>query len=133
MLLAYPIEHRRQVQLVGGAYLRGDDAEDHAHVAALLKDVDTEASQARDAVCHIDFRSLFEFLFLARRHHAERHVQHVFGGDARLLRQRDQVAINAQVGIVSYLQMQIGGAAFHGNAEQVVDIHAGMTPAKLSL
>ena len=127
------LHHLGQEQFVERADLGRNDAKHQSDVAALLKDVDTEASQAGNAVRHVDFRGLFEFLLLARGHHAERHVQHVFGGDARLVGQRHQVAINAQVRIVANLQVQVGGAALHGNAEQVVDIHAGMTPANLYL
>ena len=90
-------------QFIEGADFGGNDAEDEPHIAALLEDVDTEPSQAGDAISHIDFGGLFEFLFLARRHHAEGHVQHVFRGDARLFGERQQVAINAQVGVISHL------------------------------
>jgi len=35
--------------------------------------------------------------------------------------------------IVSDLQMQVGGAALHGDPQQVVNIHAGMTPSNPSM
>ena len=112
-----------QEQFVQRANLGGNDAQHQSYVAALLKNVHTESSQAGDAVGHVDFRGLFEFLFLPRRHHAERHVQHVFSGDAWLFGQRRQFAIDAQVRIVAHLQMQVGGFAFRGNAQQIVNIH----------
>src|SRR5208282_5040214 len=127
------LDYLRQEQFVKRADFGGNDAEHQSHIAALLKYVHTEASQAGDAVGHIDFRGLFEFLFLPCRHHAERHVQHVFGGDTRLIGQRHQIAINAQVRIVPHLQMQVGSAALHGDAEQVVDIHAGRTPVTVPI
>ena len=74
-------------KFVEGANLGRNDAEHQADVAALLEYVHTEATEAGDAVGHIDFRGLFEFLFLARRHHAKSHVQHVFGRDAGLIGQ----------------------------------------------
>jgi hypothetical protein len=37
----------------------------------------------------------------------------------------NQIAINTQVRIVPHLEMQVGSAALHGDAEQVVNIHAG--------
>src|SRR5579862_5055364 len=103
-------------------------AKHKANVAALLKYVHTEASETGDAIGHVDFRGFFEFLLLPRRHHAERHVQHVFGGHPRLIGQRYQIAIDAQVWIVPHLQVQVGSAALHGDTEQVIDIHAGRTP-----
>jgi hypothetical protein len=78
--IANLLDHLGQKELVERANLGGNHAEHKADVAALLKHVDTEASQAGDAVGHIDFRGLFEFLFLTSRHHAESHIQHVFGG-----------------------------------------------------
>jgi len=105
-----------------------DDAKHQTDVAALLKDVDTEPSQAGDAVSHVDFRGFFEFLLLARGHHAKRHVEHVLGRDTRLVGERNEVAIDAQVRIVTHLQVQVGSAALHGNAQQVINIHAEDTP-----
>ena len=121
----------RQIEFVEGANLGGNDAQHQSHVAALLEDVHTEAAQSGDAVGHVDFRGLFEFLFLARRHHAERHGQHILGADARLVGQRSQVAIDAQMGIVAYLQMQVGGPALHGDAQQIINIHSTLPPDNL--
>jgi hypothetical protein len=33
------------------------------------------------------------------------------------------------VGIVSHLEVQVGGAALHGDPQQVINIHAGVAPA----
>ena len=65
------------------ANLRGDHAQHHAHVAALLEHVDAEAAQSRHAVGHVELGRFLEFLLLAVGHHAERHRQHLFGRDAR--------------------------------------------------
>src|ERR1700674_707494 len=127
------LNHLRQKQFVERADLRRNDAQHQSHIAALLKHVHTEASQARNAIRHVDFRGLFEFLLLPRRHHAESHVQHVFSRHARLLGQSQQIAINAQVRIVPHLQMQVRSAALHGDAQQVVDVHAGGTPATVPI
>ena len=120
-----------QIEFIEGANLGGNDAQHQSHVAALLKYVHTEAAQSGDAVGHIDFRGLFELLFLARGHHAERHGQHLFGADARLVGQRSQFAIDTQMGIVAYLQMQVGGPALHGDAQQVINIHSTLPPNNL--
>ena len=120
-----------QVKFVEGANFGGDDAQHQSHVAALLENVHTEAAQSGDAVGHVNFRGFFEFLLLARRHHAERHGQHVFGADAGLVGQRSQVAIDAQMGIVADLQMQVGGPALHGDAQQVINIHSTLPPDNL--
>jgi len=64
------------------------------------------------------------------RHHAERHRQHVLGADARLVGQRDQVAINAQVRIIADFQVQVGSAPLHGDCQQIINIHAKASPGK---
>ena len=125
------LDDLRQVQFVECADLGRNDAEHQSHVAALLEDVHTEAAQSGDAVGHIDFRGLFEFLLLPGRHHAERHVQHVFGADARLVGQRHQFAVNAQVWIVSHLQMQVGGSAFRRYSQQIINVHADSSSGSL--
>src|SRR5437764_1245311 len=91
----------RQIQLVEHANLSGNHAQYQSNVAALLEDVYTEASEAGNAVSHIKFGGLFEFLFLPVRHHAEGHVQHVFGRDTRLFGKRNQFAIDTDVRKVS--------------------------------
>ena len=91
-----------QVKLVEGADLGGNYAQHHSHVAALLKDVHAEAPQAGDPVGHIQFGGFFELLLLAVRHHAEGHVQHVFSGDARLVGERNQLAIHAEIRVVAH-------------------------------
>ena len=53
LLFADFLDHPRQIQLVDGANFGGDDAQHHAHVAALLEDVDAEAPQAGHAVRHV--------------------------------------------------------------------------------
>ena len=120
----------RHVELVERADLGGNHAQDHADVAALLEDVHAEASQAGDAVGHVELGILLEFLFLPVGHHAERHAQHVFGGDARLFGERDQFAVNAHVRVVADLQVQVGRLPVHGNAQQFVNLH-GSFPAEL--
>ena len=72
-----------------GANLGGDHAQHHAHVAALLEDVDAEAPQSGHAVGHVQLGGFLEFLLLAVGHHAERHRQHLFRRDARHVGLRD--------------------------------------------
>ena len=106
-LLTDSVEDLGQVEFFQRANLGGDDAENHADVAALLEHVDAEAAQAGNAIGHIEFRVLLEFLLLPVGHHAEGHVQHVLAGIARILRERAKVAIHAVVRIVTNLQMQV--------------------------
>ena len=122
----------RQEQFVKRSNFRWNDAQHQSHVAALLENVHTEASQAGHAVRHIDFRSLFELLFLPRRHHTERHVQHVLGADARLFGQRHQLTVNPQMRIVPHLQMQVAGSPFRSNPKQIINIHAGSFPGNVA-
>ena len=117
-----------QVEFIERADLGGNDSEHQSHVAALLKDVYTEAAQSGHAVGHVDFGGLFELLLLARRHHAERHSQHVLGSNAGLVGQRMQFAVDAQVRVVSDLQVQVGRASLHRNPKQVINIHSTRLP-----
>src|SRR5947208_3144340 len=66
-----------------------------SHIAALLKDVYTEATETGDAVRHIEFRGFFEFLLLPGGHHAEGHGEHVLGAHAGLIGQREQLSVNS--------------------------------------
>ncbi len=112
-----------QIQFVNRLDLGGNDAEHQSDVAALLEHVDTEAAQSGDAVRHVEFGIFLELLFLAVGHHAESHVQHVFGGHAGLICQRDEVAVHANVRIVTNLQVKIGGLALHRDAQQIINVH----------
>ena len=103
--------------------LGGDDAEHHADVAALLEDVDTEAAQSGDAIRHVEFGIFLELLLLPVGHHAERHVQHVLGGHAGLICQRDQFAIHADVRIVANLQVKVGWPCAPRDAQQIINVH----------
>ena len=105
LLLANLFDHARQAQLVRRANFRGNDAQHHADVAALLENVHAEAAQSRDAVGHVQLRRLLELLLLAVGHHAERHGEHLFRADARHVGLRDQHAVDAQVGMVADLQV----------------------------
>ncbi len=77
------VDDGRKIQFFDGANLGGNDAQDHADVAALLKNVDAEAAEAGDAVGHVEFGGLLEFLLLPVGHHAEGHGEHFFRRDAR--------------------------------------------------
>ena len=103
LLLADLREDARQLQLFDGANLRGNDAQNHADVAALLKDVDAEAPEAGDAVGHVQFGGFLEFLLLPVGHHAEGHGKHLFRRDARNVVQRVQQAVDAKIGMVADL------------------------------
>ena len=121
--LANLLNHLGQIKLIQRPNLSRNDAQHQPHIPPLLKHVHTKPPQASNAVRHVDFRDFFEFLFLARRHHAERHGQHVFGSDTRLIGQRHQFAVNSQVRIVSDLQVQVGRLSLHGHAQQIIYMH----------
>ncbi len=96
-----------QVKFVERANFGGNDAEHQSYVPALLEYVHTEAAQSGHAVGHVDLGGFLELLLLAGRHHAERHGQHVFRGNAGLVGQGMQFAVNAQVRIVADLEVQV--------------------------
>ncbi len=112
---------RRKIQLLHRTNLGGNHAQHHSNVAALLKHVHTEAAQARDAVCHIQFRSFLELLFLPVGHHAERHGKHLFRRNARHIGQRGEQAVDAQIGVIADFQVQVGRFVFNGATEKIVD------------
>src|SRR3954470_1892863 len=122
-LVAYLLDDLGQIQLFKDANLGGNNAQHQSDVAALLKDVHAESSESGDSVRHIEFRGLFELLLLPVRHHAERHAQHVFGGNARLLAQRSKFTVDSNVREVADLQVQVGGLTIHCYPEQIIDIH----------
>ena len=121
LLFANSVDHWRKIQFVGGANLGGNNAQNHTHIAALLKYVDAEAPQPSHPVRHIQFGGLFKFLLLAIGHHAERHGQHFFGSYARHVGDRHERAIHAQIGVVSDFQVQVGGLVFDRAAQQIVN------------
>jgi hypothetical protein len=135
-----PVHHRRQIQLFDGANLGGNNAQHHAHIAALLKDVDAEAPQAGHAIGHVQLGRLLELLLLAVGHHAEGHGEHLFRSDAGHLGLADEGAINAHVGMITDLQMEVRGLLFYGATQQFINAgwhtrhHSrGRSPSKTSI
>src|SRR3984957_10279390 len=127
LLFANLRKDAREFEFFDGANLGGNDAQNHADVAALLEHVHTETSQAGDAVGHIEFGGFLEFLFLPVGHHAEGHGQHFFRRDARHVVERVQDAINAKIRVVADFQVQVGSAAFDGAAQEIVNIDGHQT------
>jgi hypothetical protein len=107
----------RQEQLLERPDLGGNHAQNDADISSLLEDVHTEAAQTGGAVSQVDLRAFLELLLLAGGHHAECHVEHLFGSDARLIGQRHQFAIHAQMRIIAYLQVKVTGLTLHRNAQ----------------
>src|SRR6266704_3265278 len=108
-----------EIQFFGGANFCGNDAQHHADVAALLKNVDAEAAQARNAVSHIQFRRFLELLLLAIGHHAESHGEHFFGRDTRHVSQGGEQAVDAQIWVIADFQMQVGRFVFDRAAKKI--------------
>jgi hypothetical protein len=121
LLLADIFDDVREIKFFDGANLGGNDAQDHADVAALLEYVDAKSAQTRDAIGHVQFGRLLEFLLLAIGHHAERHGKHFFRSDARHIGERIERAVHAKTGMVADLQVEIGGLGFNGAAQKIVD------------
>ena len=113
-----------EIELFDGANLRGNDAENHADVAALLKNVDAEAAKAGDAVSHVEFSSLLEFLFLPVGHHAEGHGEHFFGRDAGNVGDGGEQTVHAKVGMVADFQVQVGSFIFDSAPKEIVNANA---------
>src|SRR5208283_3905774 len=97
----------RKIQLLDGANLGWNDAENHAHVAALLEDVHTKTAKAGDTIGHIQFRGLLELLLLPVGHHAEGHGQHFFRHNTRDVGDGGQQTVDAKIGVVADFQVQV--------------------------
>src|SRR5712692_3922349 len=121
LLLANLVNDSGEVQFFSSANFRGNNAQDHADIAALLKNVDAEASQAGNPVGHVQFRRFLELLLLAVGHHAESHGEHFFGRDARHVSHGSQEAVDAQIGVIAYFQMQVGRFVFDRAAKKIVN------------
>ena len=132
LLFADGGEHAGQLELLEGANLGRNHAEDHADVAALLEDVDAEAAESGDAVGHIELGGFLEFLLLPVGHHAEGHGQHLFRRDAGDVGDRVQQAVDAKIGVIADLEVQVGRPLFDGAAQQIVNADGhGVKPCQL--
>ena len=63
--------------------------------------------EAGDAVSHIQLSGFLELLFLPVGHHAESHRQHLFRRDAGNVGDGRELAIHAQIGVVTDFQVQV--------------------------
>ena len=123
LLFANFVNDVREIEFLDSANFGRDDAENHADVAALLENVDAEAAQAGDAVGHVKLGGFLELLFLAVGHHAERHGEHFFWCDAGNFADRSQQAVNAEIGMVADLEVQVGGLVFYSAAKKIVNAY----------
>src|SRR5229473_3811621 len=112
----------RKVQFFRSANLGRNDAQNHANVAALLKNVYAEAAQASHAISHIELGSFLELLFLPVGHHAEGHGKHFFWRDARHFGDGIQHAVDAQVRVVADFEVQVGSFLLYGAAKKIVNV-----------
>src|SRR5207248_4997788 len=100
---------------------------------ALLEDVAAETPEAGDAVGEVDLLRFLEFLPLRRRHHGRAHGDDVLVIEALVLDRRYQLAAHAHHREAADLEVQIRGAAFDRNLQQIVDMYAvkrpGLPPA----
>ena len=116
-------EHRRQQQVVDRQDLRRDDAEHHAHRAALLEDVDAEAAEPGDAVREVDFLRLGELVALLGRHHGRAHRQRVFVHQPLFFVDGHERAGDARHRVRADFEVQVGRALGDSGTEEIVDIH----------
>ena len=122
LLFANLGDDRRKVQFFRSANLGRNDAQNHADVAALLKNVDAEAAQAGHAVSHIELGSFFELLFLPVGHHAEGHGKHFFRRNAGHFGDGIQHAVHAQVRVVADFEVQVRSLLLYGAAKKIVNV-----------
>ena len=111
LLLADLVEGPGQHQVLDAEDAAGDDAEHHAHGAALVEDVAAEAAQGRDRVGQVDVQALLELRLLAvRGHDGVGHGDGVLLDQLLELGQGGEPALNPGDGVVAHLQVQVGSA-----------------------
>ena len=117
------LQDRRQAELVDRADLHRDDAQDEPDRAALLEDVAAEAAEARHAVGEVDFLRFLELLALRRRHDRGAHRDDVLVVEPLLLGRRHQRAADAHHREAADLEVQVRGAVFDRDLQEIVDVH----------
>src|SRR5262249_17787708 len=73
----------------------------------------------------VDLVVVLELLLLARRHDGKRHGDGVFLHQPLELHQRHELAVDADDGVRSDLDVEVRSSPFRGNFQKVVDVHWG--------
>src|SRR5512144_2769417 len=110
--------HRRQAQLFSRAHSSWNDSQDHAHSAALLKNIAAEPAKPGYPVSYVNFRDLIEPLLFAVVHYREGHVKRVFAPQSLRLYHRLKLTIDANERKAAGLYVQIGSALAARNGQQ---------------
>ena len=90
------MDHRGQVKLLCGFDAERNDPKDDPNGSALLKHIDTKATETRDAICEVGFTTLFETRLLYRAHDRRRNVGQLVGHHAFAVFERYQCAVHAK-------------------------------------
>ena len=111
-----------------GGDLNGDDAEDHADRAALLEGVAAEAAEPGHAVGEVDFVLFLEALAVAVGSTAAA-MASMSSWSSRLSSEAGiSGAADAHHRVAADLAVQVGGARFDRNLQQIVDVHPSVSP-----
>src|SRR5262249_15684232 len=82
-----------------------------------------EAAESWDAVREVDFLRFGEPLPLRRRHDRGAHRHHVVGVELAVLGRGHELPAHAHHRVAADLDVEIGGAGFDGNLQQIVGVH----------
>ncbi len=77
-----------------------------------------------DAVGQVDFLRVLELLALRGGHDRRGHLDEVLVIELLLVGDRREVPVDAGHRVAADLEVQVGGALFDGELQQVVDVHA---------
>src|SRR5262249_4596771 len=121
------LEHPGKVQLFDRPDLHGNDAEHEPNRSTLLKHVDPETPETRNAVCQIELLGLFELLSLRRRQHGSRHRDDFFEVELSFVSSGGKGAADAQHRIAADFHVNVRGAVVDSNSQKIIDVHASET------
>ena len=114
------LDDRREVQLVEGADLDGDDPDRAAHRPALPEHVAAEARQSLEAEGEVELVLLLELLLLRLVEDAVGEALRVLGRELLELAQRRELAVHTNLWKGARGDVQVGGAALDHRRQQVV-------------
>src|SRR4029077_2463027 len=96
--------------------------------APLLEDVAAEAAEAGHGVGDVDLQVVLELLLLAVAHDGERHGDGVLLHEPLGLDERDQLAVDAEHGMRTHLQVQVRRLALRSDLQEIVYMHPSLSP-----
>jgi hypothetical protein len=114
-----------QTELVEGHQLARDGPHDGAHRAALVEDVDAEATEPLDPVAEVELLRGLEQLVVVRLQYGDEEALDLLAREARVLGETLELAVDAHERLGAARQVQVGSTELDDALEEVIDVHAG--------